>query len=98
MGSSSGSMVLFSASMVLPLAHVGSGTWAPLQLLPPTVAIVAYALRARTLAAEGRPVPLRKQLSFAAGMLLVYAALVSPVAHLGGELVLAHMVQHLLMA
>jgi putative membrane protein len=84
--------------MVVPLAHVGSGTWAPLQLLPPTAAIIAYALRARSLAAQGRPVPLGKQLCFGAGVLLVFAALVSPVAHLGGELVLAHMIQHLLMA
>ena len=84
--------------MVVPLAHVGSGTWAPLQLLPPTAAILAYTLRSRTLAAHGRPVPKRRQLSFAAGMLLIYASLVSPVAHLGGELVLAHMAQHLLMA
>src|SRR4051795_10465615 len=84
--------------MVLPLAHVGSGTWEPLQLVPPTAAIVAYALRARTLAASGRPVPVRRQLSFAAGMVLVFASLVSPVAHIGGELVLAHMAQHLVMA
>ena len=65
--------------MVLPLAHVGSGTWAPLQLLPPTAAILGYAIRSRTLAADGRPVPLRRQLCFAAGMFLSYAALVSPV-------------------
>jgi cytochrome c oxidase assembly factor CtaG len=84
--------------MFVPLAHFVSGTWAPVQLLPPTVAIVGYAVRARTLAAQGRPVPLGKQLCFAGGMFLIYAALVSPVAHLGGELVLAHMVQHLLMA
>src|SRR3954447_12110934 len=84
--------------MVLPLAHVGSGTWEPLQLVPPTAAIVAYALRARTLAASGRPVPVRRQLSFAAGMVLVFASLVSPVASIGGELVLSHMAQHLLMA
>jgi len=84
--------------MVLPLAHFVGGTWAPVELLPPTAAIVAYAIRARSLAAQGRPVPVRKQLCFAVGMFLVYAALVSPVAHLGGELVLAHMVQHLLMA
>jgi putative membrane protein len=31
-------------------------------------------------------------------MVLVFASLVSPVAHIGGELVLAHMAQHLLMA
>src|SRR3954454_21330155 len=84
--------------MVLPLAHVGSGTWEPLQLVLPTAAIVAYALRARTLAASGRPVPMARQLRFAAGMVLVFASLVSPVAHIGGELVLAHMAQHLVMA
>ena len=84
--------------MVLPLAHAVSGTWEPLQLLPPTAAVLAYALRARALAGQGRPVPVGRQLSFAGGMLLVFASLVSPVAHLGGELVLAHMAQHLLMA
>jgi putative membrane protein len=84
--------------MVAPIAHVGHGTYEPLQLLPPTLAIIGYALRSRTLAAEGRPAPRGKQLSFAAGMLLVFAALVSPAAHIGEELVLAHMAQHLLMA
>ncbi len=84
--------------MLAPLAHVGSGTYEPLQLLPPTAAIVAYALRARKLADQGRPVPRSKQLCFAAGMVLVFASLVSPVAHIGEELVLAHMAQHLLMA
>jgi putative membrane protein len=84
--------------MVAPIAHVGHGTYEPLQLLPPTAAIIGYALRCRTLAAEGRPVPRGKQLFFAAGMLLVFVALVSPAAHIGEELVLAHMAQHLLMA
>ncbi|HEY1357184.1 MAG TPA: cytochrome c oxidase assembly protein [Thermoleophilaceae bacterium] len=84
--------------MFLPLAHVVGGTWEPLQLLPPTLAILAYAKRARTLAAAGRPVPAKRQWSFAGGMVLIFASLVSPVAHLGGELILAHMVQHLVMA
>jgi cytochrome c oxidase assembly factor CtaG len=84
--------------MVLPLAHAVSGTFEPLQLLPPTVAILGYGLRSRTLAAQGRPVPRAKQWLFAAGMLLVFASLVSPVASIGGELVLSHMAQHLLMA
>src|SRR3954454_3287213 len=84
--------------MVAPLAHVGHGTLEPLQLLPPTAAIIGYALRSRTLAAEGRPVPRGKQLFFAAGMVLVFVALVSPAAHISEELVLAHMAQHLLMA
>lgn len=84
--------------MVLPLAHAVSGTFEPLQLLPPTAAIGGYALRSRTLAAQGRPVARAKQWLFAAGMLLVFASLVSPVASIGGELVLSHMAQHLLMA
>jgi cytochrome c oxidase assembly factor CtaG len=84
--------------MFVPLAHVGHGTFEPLQLLPATAAIVAYVLRSRTLAGQGRPVPQSRQLCFAAGMLLVFVALVSPAAHLGEELVLAHMAQHLLMA
>ena len=81
-----------------PAGPRDSGTWEPLQLLPPTLAIVGYALRSRTLSAQGRPVPLARQLSFAGGMVLVFAALVSPTAHLGEELLLGHMAQHLLMA
>jgi|SRR5512132_3861496 putative membrane protein len=84
--------------MVTPLAHAVSGAWEPVQLLPPTLALVGYALRARTLAAQGRPVPRAKQWLFAAGMLVVFASLVSPVASIGEELVLSHMAQHLLMA
>ena len=37
-------------------------------------------------------------LCFAAGIALVVVALVSPVAHIGEELILAHMAQHVLMA
>jgi cytochrome c oxidase assembly factor CtaG len=85
-------------AMLVPLAHVGSGTYEPLQLIPPTVAAVAYALRARTLAREGRPVPQAKRFCFAAGIAFELAALVSPAAHIGEELLLAHMAQHLLMA
>jgi putative membrane protein len=84
--------------MLAPLAHVGGGAYEPLQLLPPAVAALAYALRARTLAREGRPVPLARLLSFAAGLTLIVASLASPLAHLGEELILAHMAQHLVMA
>jgi putative membrane protein len=79
-------------------AHVGSGTLEPLQLLPMAVAAGAYALRARTLASRGAPVPVWRQLSFAGGIALILAALVSPGAHLGEELIVAHMAQHLAMA
>jgi cytochrome c oxidase assembly factor CtaG len=81
----------------MPVAHVGSGTIEPLQLLPLAVVAVAYALRARTLSAQGRPVDVWRQSSFAAGVALILAALVSPLAHMGEELLWAHMAQHLVL-
>jgi cytochrome c oxidase assembly factor CtaG len=80
------------------VAHVGGGTLEPLQLAVPVAAAIAYLRRARTLASQGRAVPGIRQASFATGVLLIVLALVTPVAHLGGELVVAHMVQHLVMA
>jgi cytochrome c oxidase assembly factor CtaG len=80
-----------------PIAHVGSGTLEPLQLVPPLALAIAYAVRARTLALRGKPVETWRQLSFAAGITLILAALVSPLAHLGGELLVAHMAQHLVL-
>ena len=84
--------------MVVPLAHVGSGVFEPLQLLPPFVALLAYALRARTLAGQGRPVEPLRVASFGVGIALVVAGLTTPLAHMGGEVVWAHMAQHLLIA
>jgi len=84
--------------MLAPLAHVGSGTYEPLQLVVPILAGVAYAVRVRTLQRQGRSVAALRQLSFAVGLALVLLSLVSPVAHLGEELLLAHMAQHLAMA
>jgi putative membrane protein len=79
------------------LAHVGSGTLEPLQIVPLAVIAVAYAVRARTLAGRGKPVSPWRQVSFASGVLLILIALVSPVAHLGEELLVAHMAQHLVL-
>jgi putative membrane protein len=84
--------------MMPPVAHVGSGTYEPLQILPLLAVAIAYGLRARSLASEGRPVPVWRQLSFAAGVTLILAALVSPAAHLGEELLVAHMAQHLVLS
>jgi putative membrane protein len=84
--------------VIVPIAHVGGGVFEPLQLVPPFAALGLYALRARTLAREGRPVPPVRLVCFALGVALIIAGLTTPVAHLGGELVLAHMAQHLLMA
>ena len=82
--------------MIVPFAHV-AGVFAPLELLPLLVAAVLYAKRASTLADRGRPVPLWRQVCFAAGLLTIVVALVSPIAHIGEELVIAHMVEHLLL-
>jgi putative membrane protein len=79
------------------LAHVGSGTYEPLQILPVVVVAVAYGVRARTLARQGRGVPAWRQVCFAGGIALILAALVSPASHLGEELVVAHMAQHLVL-
>jgi cytochrome c oxidase assembly factor CtaG len=82
--------------MIVPFAHVAS-VFAPLELVPLLVAAVLYAKRASTLADKGRPLPLWRQVCFAAGLLAIVVALVSPIAHIGEELVIAHMVEHLLL-
>jgi cytochrome c oxidase assembly factor CtaG len=80
---------------VFPVAHI-AGTFAPLQLLPLAVVAVLYARRAETLAKRGRPVPVWRQVCFGSGLLLILVTLVSPLAHLSGELLAAHMAEHLL--
>jgi putative membrane protein len=84
--------------VIVPLAHVGTGVFEPLQLLPPFAALAAYWLRARTLARHGRPVAAWRLACFGAGIAILVLALVTPVAHLGSELILAHMAQHVMMA
>lgn len=80
-----------------PLAH-WAGAFVPIELVPLMVAALLYARRASTLAARGRPVPVWRQVCFASGLLLVIVALFSPIGHLAEELVLMHMVEHLLIA
>ncbi|MEX2107019.1 MAG: cytochrome c oxidase assembly protein [Solirubrobacterales bacterium] len=82
--------------MTLPIAHV-AGVFAPLELAPLMVAAGLYAKRSSTLAAKGRPVPIWRQACFAAGLLTIVAALLSPVGHIADELVIAHMGEHLLL-
>jgi putative membrane protein len=81
--------------MTLPLAH-WAGAFVPLELVPLVVAALLYAKRASTLARRDRPVPVWRQACFAAGLLLVLVALFSPIGHMSEELVLMHMVEHLL--
>jgi cytochrome c oxidase assembly factor CtaG len=82
--------------MNLPFAHV-AGVFAPLELLPLLLAAALYAKRAATLARRARPVPLWRQLCFAAGLLTIVLALLSPIGHIADELVIAHMVEHLML-
>jgi putative membrane protein len=79
------------------LAHVGSGTYEPLQILPVFVVAAAYVVRARTLARRSKAVPVWRQACFGAGVVFILAALVSPATHIGEELVVAHMAQHLVL-
>ncbi|HEX6456839.1 MAG TPA: cytochrome c oxidase assembly protein [Solirubrobacterales bacterium] len=81
--------------MNLPLAHV-DGVFAPLELLPLLAAAALYMKRASTLAGKGRPVPIWRQACFAGGLLLIAAAIVSPISDAAEELVIAHMVEHLM--
>lgn len=75
-----------------------SVTLDPLQLAPIAVLGVMYAVRARRLAAQGRPVPGRRQACFYGGLGLIAVTLSSPLGDLAGELFLAHMSEHLLIA
>ena len=58
----------------------------------------AYAKRASTLRSQGRSVALWRQACFAAGLALLVLADLPPLAPLAEELVVAHMVQHLVVA
>ena len=69
------------------------------EFLPPLVAsavyMLAYGIRSRTLARQGRPVPVWRVAAFAAGVLLVTAAQSPPLDGIADELLIEHMVQHL---
>lgn len=66
---------------------------APLLLI---AVALAYAKRVRTLAERGRPVEVWRQVAFGAGMLVLLASDLPPLAPVAEEIVVAHMVQHLL--
>jgi putative membrane protein len=75
-----------------------SWTFAPLQLAPIVLIGIAYAVRARTLARRGQPVPVWKVALFALGLALLVVAVASPIATVGeDELFTFHMTQHLLL-
>jgi len=84
--------------MTFELAHVGGGTFAPLQLLPATISGVLYALRAHHLENTPRAVPHWRQTCFYGGLTLAVVTLASPLGHISDELFLAHMVEHLILS
>lgn len=70
----------------------------PLELCGVLLVGALYWRRARTLAGRGRPVPRRRWLPFALGLLTILVALVSPVDTIGEtRLFSVHMLQHLLL-
>jgi len=76
-------------------AHV-SGAVAPVEVLPITIAGVAYWARVASLSWERRRTPIWRQVCFGGGLLLIAIALFSPIGHIAEELVIAHMAEHLL--
>jgi cytochrome c oxidase assembly factor CtaG len=68
---------------------------APLLLI---AVAVAYARRVSTLADRDRPVEVWRQVTFAAGVVVLLLADVPPISTVAEELVVGHMAQHLLIA
>jgi len=71
---------------------------APLQIAPAIGFGVLYFVRARTLAAAGRPVPSWRRWCWYGGLAVIILTLCSPLGTLSGELFAAHMAEHLLIA
>lgn len=80
------------------LARVGGPQVDVLQLAPLLAAAAMYYLRARTLAADGRPVPRLRQASWYGGLAVIGVTVASPLSRLGDQLFVAHMAEHLLIA
>src|SRR4029453_12069972 len=84
------------ASLVRPHDN-GSYTRRVTQLALPLVAAVMYAIRARTLARRGTPVPRWRIASFAGAVVLFAVALSPPLDWRAEELFSFHMIQHVLL-
>lgn len=80
------------------MPQIGDQLWTAIGVAAPLVLAAAYLKRAHTLAGQGRPVPGLRQLSFGAGMVVICVSTSGPVEDQATKLVLAHMVQHLLLA
>ncbi len=72
--------------------------WAVMSIAVPLGLAAAYLKRAHRLGVERRPVPGWRQLSFGLGMIVIAAAIASPVEEESKKLVYVHMIQHVLLA
>jgi len=82
---------------MLAISLVTSWSFEPLQLAPIVLIAVAYAVRARTLARRGQPVPGWRVALFSLGIVLLLVSVASPIAEIGEEELFSfHMAQHLL--
>ena len=81
---------------MLPLAAIVHVE--PLQIAPAIAFGALYAVRARTLAAQGRPLPSWRLWCWYGGLAIIVGALISPLGALADELFYAHMAEHLLIA
>ena len=82
------------------LAHLPvdtSWTFDPLQVVPTLLLAVLYVRRVRTLRGRGTAVPGWRVGLFATGIVLLVAALVSPLHALGEQLFSFHMLQHVVL-
>lgn len=84
--------------MSTTLAVLGGTRFAPLELGPATISGCLYALGVSRVAGTSRAVPVARQVSFYAGLLIIVGTLCSPLAGAADELFWAHMAEHLLLA
>ncbi len=78
------------------LAELSPAFVAGLELIPLTAAVIFYWHRAMNLSWAGRPVPVWRQVCFGFGLFLASFVLFSPWGYLAEELVIAHMIEHLI--
>ncbi len=85
-------------TLALPLGNVIDSFWSVMSIVVPVGLALAYYKRAHRLGVERRPIPGWRQFCFAAGMVVIAAAIASPVEEESKKLVYVHMIQHLLLA
>lgn len=81
-----------------PVVALSPTVVALLELIPLTLAVILYWNRAMKLSWDGRPVPVWRQVSFGFGLFLTALVLFNPLGYLAEELVIAHMVEHLIIS